>query len=110
MSVTLEILNTLCEREFDPKETLQVLTHNQLIYGSWGVSKLTNVDNKGLLMKVKGHHHKGYVLIVLGWEDLYKVHFISTHGNIKDSKEGIFFDMLVEVIDNRIEKIKNYQY
>jgi hypothetical protein len=110
MSVTLEILKPLCEREFNPKETLQVLRHNQSIYWSWGVSKLVNVDNKGLLMKVNGHHHKGYVFITLGYEDLYKVHFISTHGNIKDTKEGIFFDMLVEIIDNRIEKIKNYQF
>jgi hypothetical protein len=110
MSVTLEILNPLCEREFNLKETLQVLTHNKTIYWSWGVSRLTNVNNKGLLMKVNGHHHKGYVFIVLGWEDLYKVFFISTHGNIKDTKEGIFFDMLVEVIDNRIEKIPQYQF
>lgn len=109
MAVTLEILKPLFEREFYPKETLSVLTHNKPIYWSWGVSKLMNVNNKGLLMKVKGHHHKGYVFITLGWEDLYKVHFISTHGNIKDSKEGIFFDMLVEVIDDRIERIKEYQ-
>jgi hypothetical protein len=110
MSVTLKILKPLCKREFNTEETLQVLMSDRPIYWSWGVSKLLNVNNKGLLMKVNGHHHKGYVFIVLGWEDLYEVHFISTHGNIKDSKEGIFFDMLVEVIDDRIEKIKDYQY
>jgi hypothetical protein len=108
MSVTLEILKPLCEREFDPNETLQVLRHNPTIYWSWGVSKLVNVDNKGLLMKVNGHHHKGYVFVTLGYEDLYKVHILSTHGNLKQSFDGIWFDMLTEVIDNRIERIKDY--
>jgi hypothetical protein len=110
MAITLDILKPLCEREFDPKETLKVLSYHKSIYWSWGVSKLVNVDNKGLLMKVNGHHHKGYVFITLGYEDLYKVFIISTHGNIKDKYEGIYFDGLVEVIDNRIEKIKDYRF
>ena len=71
---------------------------------------MVNVENKGLLMKVNGHHHKGYVFITLGYEDLHKVHIISTHGNVKQTIEGIFFDMLSEIIDNRIEKIKDYVF
>ena len=110
MSVTLEILKPLCEREFNPKETLEVLKYNRPIYWSWGVSNLINVENKGLLMKVRGHHHKGYVFITLGWDDVYKVHIISTRGNIKETFEGVYFDMLVEVIDNRIEKKENYKF
>ena len=107
--VTLEILKPLCEREFEVKDTLKLLTHSGAIYWTWGVSKLTNVANKGLLMKVNGRHHKGYVFITLGWEDLYKVYIISTHGNIKQTYEGIYFDMLVETIDDRIERIPEYR-
>ena len=98
------------EREFNLNETLLVLRSNQSIYWSWGVSKLVNLQNKGLIMKVNGHHHKGWVLITLGWEDLYKVYIVSNTGNTLDQYEGIFFDQLVEVIDDRIERIPNYKF
>lgn len=110
MAITRELLEPLCEREFNLNETLQVLRHNQPIYFSWGVSSLTNFDNKGLLMKVNGHHHKGYVFITLSFLDLYNVHIISTHGNIKHSIEGVYFDELVERIDNKIERIADYKF
>ena len=89
----LHLVEPYFEREFDPRETLSILSHDRMKYWSWGVSKLINYVNKGLLMKVSGNHHKGLVLITLGWEDLYKVRIISNKG---------------EVIDTRIEKIKDY--
>lgn len=109
MSVTLEILKPLCEREFDPNETLKVLRHNPTIYWSWGVSKLANIDNKGLLMKVNGHHHKGYVCINLGWDDTYTIRLVSTHGNVKFEMEGVYFDMLFDTLDEQIERIPEYR-
>jgi len=98
------------EREFDPRETLSVLQYNRNIFWSWGVSKMVNLQNKGLMFKVNGHHHKGWVLVTLGWEDLYKVYIVSNTGKFLDEYTGIFFDDLVEVIDNRIEKIPDYKY
>ena len=71
------------EREFNPKETLQVLTLNRMTYWSWGVSKLINMFNKGLCLKVSGHHHKGWVVITLGWTDTYSVYYLSNKGEIK---------------------------
>jgi hypothetical protein len=97
------------EREFDLKETLSVLQYNRSIFWSWGVSKMINLKNKGLMMKVSGHHHKGWVLITLGWEDLYKVYIISNSGKELNAYDGVFFDDLVEIIDNRIEKIPEYK-
>jgi hypothetical protein len=44
----------------------------------------------------------------LGYDDTYKVHIVSTQGNVKDTYEGIYFDMLFETIDNRIERISEY--
>jgi len=108
MAITKQILQPLMQREFNLNETMAVLTHNMNIYFSWGVSNKYNIDNKGLLLKVNGHHHKGYVFITLSWADLYDVHLISTHGNIKQSVEGLYFDQLVEVIDNKIERIPEY--
>jgi hypothetical protein len=104
------ILVPLMERSFNLQETLKVLTNNLMIYFSWGVSQKINVDNKGLLLKVNGHFHKSYVFITLSHLDLYDVHIISSHGNILDQYKGIYFDQLVEVIDNRIEKIPDYKF
>lgn len=98
------------QREMDLKQTLIVLTRNQPIFWSWGVSKRVNLNNLGLMLKVSGHHHKGWVLITLGWEDLYRVHIISNRGLVLNEYVGIYFDDLVEIIDNRIEKIKDYEF
>jgi len=99
---------TKYEREFNTKETVQLLTAHGVIFWSWGVSKFTNLANKGLLFKVRGNHHKGYVLITLGWNDTYCVYIINTHGKILDEYKEVYCDMLVDVIDNRIEYIKDY--
>ena len=103
-------IDYLYQREFDTNQTLQVLTHNKPIYWTWGVSHLFNCNNKGLLMKVNGHHHKQYVLITLGWDDTYNIHYLNRNLKEIDKTEGIYFDQLVEVIDNRIERIGEYVY
>lgn len=106
----IEVCFPLLEREFNPSETMQVLTHNKGIFWSWGVSKRINLNNKGLLIDVKGNHHKGSVLITLGWDDTYNVYIINNRGKILNEYKGIYFDVLTEVIDNRIERIKEYSY
>jgi hypothetical protein len=115
----MEILKPLLEREFNYKETLQVLKQNFMLrYACWGVSKVTLVGHsqngysEGLMLKVNGHHHKGYVLITLAWDDTYCVYIISNiisnRGTIKDTYKDVYFDDLVSVIDDRIEKIPDY--
>jgi len=96
------------EMEFDMNETLQVLKYNIVIYWSWGVSKLTNIQGKGLLLTVNGNHHKGHVLITLAYDDTYSVYIVNRIGKILNEYEMVYFDMLVEIIDNRIERIPDY--
>ena len=98
------------EREFNPQETLQVLTHNRTTYWSWGVSKLLNMFNKGLCLKVSGHHHKGWVIITLGYTDTYSVYIVSNKGEIKSEHHMVYFDELTERIDNLIERIPEYKH
>lgn len=106
-----QVLKPLLQREFNVLDTVTLLKRTNInVWFSWGVSKMVNVDNQGLLMKVRGNHHKGYVFVTLGYDDLYQVHLISTHGNIKETLEGIFFDQLQEVIDDKIERVKEYSY
>lgn len=103
-----EVIQECGQRDFDPQETMHILTANKSIWWSWGVS--TGIStHKFLAFKVNGHHHKGWVVINLMWEDLYRVTLITTHGNIKNQSEGLYFDQLVEWIDEKVEKIKEYQ-
>jgi hypothetical protein len=88
--------------QFNANETLLVLRSNPSIFMSLGVEKLVNVDGRGLMMKVNGHHHKGRVLITLGWDDWYRVHILSQFGEVLDSYDG--------VIDDRIERIEEYEW
>jgi hypothetical protein len=93
------------QREFNPMETYQVLTHNKLVWWSWGVNvkSISNLDNKCLVFKPNGRYFKGFVCITLGWEDLYQVHYVSNDYKLKKSVEGLYFDMLVDTIDREIE-------
>ena len=108
---TLKVVQGLLERDFNPNETMIQLLHfgNGRIL-SWGITQRINVQNKGLVLKVSGHHHKGYVLIVLGWDDVYKFHLVSTRGVIKQSVENVYFDELFDKIDKKIEFISEYTH
>ncbi|MBZ9731537.1 hypothetical protein LB467_17770 [Salegentibacter sp. JZCK2] len=103
-------LQTLTEREFNTTETLQLLKASGSVFWSWGVSKIINYNNEGLLLKVQGHHHNGWVFIVLAWNDTYTVHYLNQRYNVKDSSSEIYFDMLTEEIDRKVERIDNYKF
>jgi hypothetical protein len=93
------------QREFNLSETYQVLTHNKVVWWSWGVnpSTIKNLDGKCMIFKPNGRYFKGFVCITLGWEDLYQVHFVSNDYKLKKSIEGLYFDMLVDAIDAEVE-------
>lgn len=92
---------------FNPDETMQVLRHNIAVFASWGVSKAFKLNSKGLALKVSGRYLKGWVLITLSPLDLYDVHLLNYQAKkILTSIEGIYFDELVEVIDQYIESDK----
>jgi len=99
----------LAERDFDINECFKVLTHNTPIYWSWGVEERLGVQNKCLLIKVNGYHHKGWVGITLGWMDTFDVHIISLGGEILETIKDVYVFDLVKVIDERIEKVPAYQ-
>ena len=103
-----ELLQSVAQREFNLLETMKVLKHDISKYFSWGVSKLANFENKVLVMKVNGHHHKGYVFISLAWNDTYTVSIVTTHNNVKKTFTEVYFDMLADTIDKEIEYVKAY--
>lgn len=106
-------LQKLGEREFNPMETLQLISqYNKSIWWSWGVptNSIKRIGNKGLLFQVNGNHYKGLVMITLSFLDLYDVHLVTNEGDVTEKIEGLFFDQLQEVIDNRVERIPDYKF
>ena len=97
------------EREFNPKETLQWLTANKMMYFSWGCHSLRSFDDKALAIKVSGHHHKGDIVITMGWDDTYTLTLINTVGTIKETFTNIYCDQLADFIDEKIERISAYK-
>lgn len=106
----LATIESIKKDNFNVNETMQVLTSNLSVYWSWGVSTKINYQNKALILKVSGHHHKGYVVITLDYNDTYNVHMVNTRGTILNEYTMVYFDNLVELIDNRIERVAEYSY
>lgn len=53
----------------------------------------------GLCFKVNGLKHKGWVKIGLRWADDYSIIFINQNREVVKTIEGVYCDMLVDVID-----------
>lgn len=98
------------QREFDPRQTLELLYSYKSMFWSWGASEFRYTDNTGLVFKVNGHHHKGYVCINLGWDDTYTIRLLTPKGEVKFEQEGIYFDELFDTLDVKIEKIERYRF
>jgi hypothetical protein len=98
-------------RSLNVQELMQLLKMNITIFWSWGSHAYT-VDNKHdtrmFRMAVNGHHHKGHVYIFVNGMDLFDVYLTNLQGTIKDKFEGLYFDQLVDWIDEKIERIPEY--
>jgi hypothetical protein len=79
-----------------------------MVVWSWGFHQPVAIEN-GLRFKVQGFKFHGIVDVVYNeGQDLFDVLFIKRNKVIK-SIEGVFFDSLVEVIDDYVEKTTNYE-
>lgn len=81
---------------------------------SWGFNNpIGYSDNSGcyaLRFTVRGRLFRGHIYVVLNGMDLYDVYYCSNRGNIKMISEHLFFDNITEVIDEKIEKVPEYQF
>lgn len=110
--MTQEFVKTVAskyESEFNLTETMAVLRRNINIYFSWGVSQVINFENKAMVLKVSARRHKAYVVITLAWNDTYSVYLVNTKGEIKKEFKEVYWEDLVEIIDNEIERIPAYK-
>lgn len=90
------------------KYIMGILKVDLMVLFSWGFHNPTAIEN-GLIFKVNGFKHRGKVKVVYNEaKDLFNVSLITNRGVEIKTIEGVFFDNLVEVIDNHIEKTINY--
>ncbi|MDL2322765.1 hypothetical protein LJC52_02140 [Bacteroidales bacterium OttesenSCG-928-A17] len=62
------------------------------------------------MFKVQGFIFKGWVKVMYNkGTDLFDITFLSSTMEVKKEVEGIFFDELVRVIDEAVEKTNDYK-
>ena len=102
-------MNQVKQRRFDTKETLTLLSkYNAQVFWSWGVSKIEHLADEGLAIWVNGHHHIGWVVIVLGWDDTYTYYLVDQQYAPVKRYDGVYFDELQSRIDKDVEYINDY--
>lgn len=90
------------------KYIMQILRSQLMVMWSWGFNSPMAVKN-GIRFKVQGFKFRGIVEVVYNeGSDLFDVSFIKA-GKVVKAIDGVFFDMLVSVIDNYVEKTSDYE-
>lgn len=88
---------------------------------SWGAHKWAKKDNKTLVFKVNAHRFSGFISIKLNSADLYDVGFFDNKtlssliknprsSSVLTELNDVYFDTMVDLIDDYIEKIDSYHY
>jgi hypothetical protein len=109
-SKTYQAIKVLLKDSLDCKETMQQLRAGGVVkLMSWGVRNYTNIENRGLLFRVSGFKHKGYVLITLSYDDTYTVYLLKLNGEIVKTMEMVYCDELTDTIDEAVEKVSDYE-
>ena len=78
---------------------------------SWGVCKFRALQgNQGIIFHVQGFKFNGWVKIVYDeGADLFNVFYLSNLGKTVKEQKGIYFDELVNTIDEYVEKTPDYK-
>ena len=86
---------------------MNILRTQLMVIYSWGFHKPIAIEN-GLQFKVQGFKFKGSVEVVYNeGNDLFDVSFIKAN-KVVETISGVFFDSLVEVIDDYVERTTDY--
>jgi hypothetical protein len=79
------------------------------ILWSWGLNSPVALSN-GLQFKIQGFKHKGYVTIIYNeGKDLFDISLFNCQMVIIKKNKDVYFDQLVEAIDNEVEKVNDYE-
>ena len=90
------------------KYIISILRTQLMVMWSWGFNSPIAIKN-GLRFKVQGFKFRGTVEVRYNkGSDLFNVSFIKA-GKVIKTIDGVFFDMLVETIDNYVENTSDYE-
>lgn len=90
------------------KYILSIFKTQLMVVYSWGFHKPMALEN-GLRFKVTGFKFRGVVDVVYNEaQDLFDVRLLKAN-KVVNTIEGVFFDMLVDVIDDFVEKTADYK-
>ena len=98
------------------KYILELMRYFPAIIMSWGIDNKSYriaedaAGNYGLQFHVQGFKHQGLVQILYDeGSDTFLYHLLSDTGEIVKTREEIYFDELVSVVDEAVEKVDNYK-
>ena len=94
---------------FDMAETVNSLRKLVKVW-SWGARGWTVMNSYCLRFRVSGHHHKGYIYLVVNDADLFDVYYTNLKNEIKHVSKNVFIGDLVDTIDEKVEKIPQYRF
>ena len=90
------------------KYIYSILISQPTILMSWGFESPV-VIRLGLRFEVNGFLHSGVVEVRYDeGADLFDISLIGEDNLVKETIEGIYFDQLVEVVDEHVERVDNY--
>lgn len=89
---------------------LSILKSNQIVIWSWGLTDPKALgNNEGLIFSVNGFKHKGKVKVTYNVGlDLFIVILLDNHNNELQRFEDVYFDCLVDIIDEAVEYSLDY--
>ncbi len=86
----------------------QIFSYRQSIVWSWGAIKFHHIEYKemaAIRFEVNGFIHKGDVIVAYnGGADVFEVYCLDKSEAVVNSRGDVYFDELVEVIDEMVEK------
>jgi hypothetical protein len=89
------------------KYIMSILKTQLMVMFSWGFHQPVAIEN-GLQFKVQGFKFRGIVEVVYNeGRDLFDVRFLKAN-KVVNTIEGVFFDMLVDTIDDFVERVPDY--
>ena len=90
------------------KYIMSILKTQLMVVWSWGFRQPMALQN-GLRFKVTGYKFRGVVDVVYNeGSDLFDLRFLKANKMV-NTIDGVFFDMLIDTIDDFVEKTSDYE-
>ena len=86
---------------------MSILKTRLMVVFSWGFNKPVALNN-GLRFRVQGYKFHGVVDVIYNeGSDLFDLRFLKAN-KVVNTIDGVFFDMLVDTIDDYVENTPDY--